>query len=98
MRRTVAAATAVPLVMAPVVAAPAAADTIVLKRKVERSVGKGFKQQVGVKVRVKCPKRVTWRKGKIFFCKVRTRSGERYRVQVKLGSAKKGALRWKVVA
>jgi hypothetical protein len=98
MRRTVAAAMAAPLVMAPVMATPAAADTIVLKRKVERSVGTGFKQQAGVKVRVKCPKRVTWEKGKVYYCKVRTRSGERYRVKVKLGSAKKGAVRWKVVA
>lgn len=98
MRRTVAAATAVPLLMVPVVAAPAVGDTIVVKRKVERTIAKGFKEQAGIKARAKCPKRVTWEKGKIYFCKVSGRSGERYRVQVRLGSAKKGVLRWKVVA
>jgi len=49
-------------------------------------------------VTVNCPSKVTWVKGKIFYCKAKAGDGTKYRVQVKLGNEAAGNLRWKVVA
>ena len=65
--------------------------------KLERNIKRGFNQQADINVTVKCPNKVTWVKGKIFFCKATSSSGTRYRVQVKLGSESSTNLNWKVV-
>ncbi len=99
MRRTLALATTLPLLAAPVlVAGPAQADSVVKRAKLQKSIKVGFKQQTGTSVKVKCPAKVTWAKGKIFYCKVKAKNGTKYRVQVRLGSESKGRLKWKVVS
>ena len=99
MRRVLAVATTIPLLAAPVlVATPAQADSVVKRAKLQKNIKSGFKKQAGVTVKVKCPKKVRWAKGKIFYCKVKANNGNKYRVQVRLGSESKGRLNWKVVA
>jgi hypothetical protein len=87
-----------PLLAAPlVVAGPAQAEAVVKMPVVKKSIKQGLKQKTGVTVRVKCPARVKWTKGKVFFCKVRAKDGRKARVQVTLGGSKIGRVKWKVV-
>lgn len=98
MRAPVIFAAAAPLLVAPVlVTAPAQADSIVKQAKVQREIKRGFMEQAKVKVDVKCPAKVRWKKGKTFFCTAKDAKGEKYKVQVKLGSESKGRLTWKVI-
>jgi hypothetical protein len=95
MRKPLALALALPIVAAPVLAAPAQAQDIVDKRKLERNIEQGFKAQRGISVDAKCPKRVTWIKGKTFTCKVTAKDGAKGTILVTLRTnAVKGKLKW----
>ncbi|MEZ5186808.1 MAG: DUF4333 domain-containing protein [Candidatus Nanopelagicales bacterium] len=99
MRKTIALALSVPMIAAPMlVAGPAQAESVVKIPKVKKSIKSGFKSQAGKSVKVKCPKKVRWAKGKIFYCKAKGRDGSKYRVMVKLGSESTGRVTWKVVS
>ncbi len=70
MRRTTALAVTVPLIAAPIAfVGPANAAGTVKIPKLERNIKRGFNTQADINVTVKCPNKVTWVKGKIFFCK-----------------------------
>jgi hypothetical protein len=98
MRKPVALALTLPLVAAPFLAAPAQAQDIVNKQKLERNIERGFKQQRDLRVVAKCPKQTTWVKGKVFFCRVTAADGTKGRIQVTLRSnATKGRLVWRLV-
>jgi hypothetical protein len=100
MRRTTAIAVTVPLLAAPIaLAGPANAAGTVKIPKLEREITKGFKnaKPTGIRVTVKCPNKVTWEKGKIFFCKATSTTGFKYRVRVKLRSEASGNLFWKAI-
>jgi hypothetical protein len=98
MRKTIAVAVTVPLLAAPVLtSAPAQAASTVKIDVLKKNIKKGIKKQAKVSVKVKCPKKVKWAKGKIFFCTVRAKDGSKARVQVRLGNEAKGRLKWKVV-
>lgn len=95
----VATAMTIPLLCAPLLAAPpAAAAATVDSGKLERIIERGVKRQADIRVAVKCPNGVTWARGKIILCSMRASDGKKYRVQVKLGSQTTGKVRWKVVA
>lgn len=99
MRKPLVLAMTLPLLAAPLlVAAPAQAETVVKMPLVKKSIKKGFKKQAKLSVKVKCPKKVRWVKGKTFFCTARTTTGQKVRVQVKLGKADPGRVTWKVVS
>lgn len=99
MRKPIALALALPLAASPLLAiGPASAKSVVKEVKLENSIRRGFKSQAGKSVTVNCPSKVTWVKGKIFYCKAKAADGTKYRVQVKLGNEAAGNLRWKVVA
>lgn len=99
MRKPLALAVTAPLLVAPlIVGAPAQAESVVKMPKVKKNIKQGFKKQADLSVTVKCPKKMKWAKGKTFFCKVRTKAGQKVRVQVKLGSAVTGRVTWKVVS
>lgn len=97
MRTTIAIAVALPLVAGPLLLAPSAqaASTVKIGR-LERTIERGLKQQAKVDATVKCPKKVTWVKGKVFYCKVSTSSGNA-RARVRLGSPTTGKLNWKII-
>jgi Domain of unknown function (DUF4333) len=98
MRKPVALALTLPLLAAPLLATgPASAAGNVKIGALERNIKTGFKQQARKSVTVKCPAKVTWVKGKIFYCKVMAKDGSRYRVRVKLGSEASGRANWKLV-
>jgi len=98
MRRTTAIAVTVPLLAAPIaLAGPANAAGTVKIPKLERKITNGFKNQAQIRVTVNCPNKVTWAKGKIFFCKATSTAGTKYRVRVRLGSESSGNLVWKVI-
>lgn len=94
MRKSLALAVVLPLAVAPVVATPAQAQSIVKQKLLQQNIKQGY-QAKGIKVAVKCPKRVTWARGKTFTCKVTDTAGNRATVLVTLGSEAKGKLRWK---
>lgn len=97
MRKPLALAVIVPLLAAPALAGPAAAQDIVNKQKLEKNIEQGFKTQRGIKVTAKCPKQTTWVKGKVFTCKVTAADGSKGTVKVTLKSnAKKGRLKWEL--
>jgi hypothetical protein len=97
MRKPLALAVVLPLALAPMVAAPAQAQSIVKQKKLERNIKQGFAAK-GVNVTAKCPKNVTWVKGKTFFCSVTASSGENGKVLVTLKSnATAGKLKWKLL-
>ncbi|HRY09631.1 MAG: DUF4333 domain-containing protein [Actinobacteria bacterium] len=99
MRKPIALALALPLAASPLLAiGPASAKSVVKEVKLENSIRRGFKSQAGKSVTVNCPSKVTWVKGKIFYCKAKAADGTKYRVRVKLGNEAAGNLRWKVVA
>lgn len=99
MRKPIALALALPLAAAPLLAlGPATAASVVKEVKLENSIRRGFKAQADKSVTVNCPSNVTWRKGKIFYCKAKAADGTRYSVKVKLGSETAGNLRWQVVS
>jgi hypothetical protein len=99
MRKPIALALALPLAASPLlIIGPASAASVVKEVKLENSIRRGFKQQAGKSVTVNCPSKVTWAKGKIFYCKAKAADGTKYRVQVKLGNEAAGNLRWKVVS
>lgn len=99
MRTPIALAAVAGLLAAPVViAAPAPAAAKVDARVLQRYIERGIKKQAKIKVKATCPKNVTWVKGKIIYCRVKTPSGSKYRVQVKLGTATTGKVYWKVIA
>ena len=94
----VAIAATVPLLAAPLLAiAPADAAATVDISKLKTKIQNGIQKQANIKVKAKCPKRVTWTKGKVFYCSVTDPAGRKYRVQVTLGSPASGKLRWKVI-
>ncbi len=96
MRKSLAVAVVLPLALAPMVAAPAQAQSIVKQKKLQRNIEQGFAKQ-GYTVKAKCPKEVTWVKGKTFYCFVSS-GGQRERVLVTLKSnATAGRLVWKLV-
>ncbi len=98
MRKPLAMAVILPLALAPMVAAPAQAQSIVKQKKLEKDIKAGFQKQ-GIKVTAKCPKSVTWVKGKTFYCKVTDSTGAKGKVLVKLRSnATRGNLTWEYVA
>lgn len=98
MRRTTAIAVTIPLLAAPILTiGPANAAGTVKIPKLERNIKNGFKNQANVRVTVNCPNKVTWVKGKIFYCKASTAAGTKYRVRVRLGSEASAYLVWKVV-
>jgi len=79
------------------VATPAQAKTIVKQVKLQKNIQAGFKAK-GISVVAKCPKNVTWVKGKTFTCKVTDSQGGKGTVLVTLrsgGSA--GKLTWKLL-
>jgi Domain of unknown function (DUF4333) len=99
MLRTTAVAVAVPLLAAPLLATgPANAAGTVKIPKLERKIKNGFKGQAQIRVTVKCPNKVTWVKGKVFYCKATSTAGTNYRVRVRLGSEASAYLVWKVVS
>jgi hypothetical protein len=64
----------------------------------QKLIKAGFKEQQNINVTVACPKNVTWVKGKVFYCKVTTKQGQKGRVQVTLRSGPTlGSLKWKLV-
>lgn len=86
------------LIAAPLaVASPAQADAVVKRVKLQRLIKQDFKVKANRSVKVKCP-RVTWRKGRVFYCRATDRRGKVSRVRVTLGRESTGALRWRVVA
>jgi hypothetical protein len=98
MRKTIAVAVTVPLLAAPALtSAPAQAASTVKIDVLKKNIKKGIKKQAKVSVKVTCPKKVKWAKGKIFFCQVKAKDGSKARVQVRLGNEAKGRLKWKVV-
>ena len=99
MRRSMAVALAASVVAAPLlVATPAQAEPVVKVAKLERSIQSTLAKQVGVSVKATCPDEVAWVKGKVFYCRVKARDGQKGRVKVTLKSnATKGRLSWVVV-
>lgn len=97
-KATIAVALTIPLIIPMAAAGPAAAESTVKQSKLQRNIKRGFKDKANISVTVNCPANVTWQRGKVFYCKAKTKSGSKYRVQVTLGSESKGRLRWKVVA
>lgn len=97
-KSTVALALTIPLIVPVAAATPATAASTVKQEKLQRNIKSGFKRQANISVTVSCPAKVTWVKGKVFYCKARTKSGSKYRVQVTLGNESKGRLHWKVVS
>lgn len=96
MRKSLAVAALLPLFAGGLLAAPAHADGIVKKGKLESDIETGFKKQ-GYTVDAKCPKNVNWVKGKVFYCKVMD-GGSMGRVKVTLKSGvAKGRLHWELV-
>jgi hypothetical protein len=68
----------------------------VKQKKLERNIERGFAKQ-GYTVTAKCPKNVTWVKGKTFYCRI-TSGGDLGRIRVTLKSnAAVGNLVWKLV-
>ena len=97
MRKSLAVAVVLPLALAPLVAGPAQAKTIVKQVKLQKNIQACFKKE-GISVVAKCPKNVTWVKGKTFTCKVVDSQGNKGTVLVTLrsgGSA--GKLTWKLL-
>lgn len=97
MRKPLALAVVLPLALAPMVATPAQAQSVVKQKKLERNIKQGFAAK-NVSVKVKCPKNVTWVRGKSFNCKVTASNGETGTVRVTLKSnATVGKLKWKLL-
>jgi uncharacterized lipoprotein YajG len=95
VRKPLALAVVLPLALAPMVATPAQAQSVVKQKKLERNIKQGFAAR-GYKVSVKCPKNVTWVKGKTFSCTV-SDGGSKGTVRVTLKSnATVGKLKWKL--
>lgn len=98
MRKPLALAVVLPLALAPMVASPAQAQTIVKQKKLEQNIERGFLKQSKVTVIARCPKNVTWVKGKSFTCKVTATDGSKGRVRVTLTSNPgPGKLVWKLL-
>lgn len=90
---------ALPMAAALLAPAPAQAQSIVDMKKLENSIERGLKQRTGYRITAKCPKQVTWVKGKTFTCRVSASNGAKGKVQVTLKSnAKKGRLKWVVIS
>jgi hypothetical protein len=98
MRKPLALALALPVLAAPVFAAPAQAAIVVDKQKLEKNIERTLKAKLSLNAEAKCPKRVTWVKGKTFTCKVTATNGTKGTVQVTLRSnPTKGRLSWKLL-
>ena len=86
-----------PLLAAPALAAPAQAQDVVNKQKLERNIEQGFKQQRHITVTAKCPQHTNWVKGKVFTCKVNAADGTRGTIKVTLlSNAARGRLKWQL--
>lgn len=95
MRKSLPVAAVLP-VLAIGVAAPAQAAGVVDKQKLESVIEKGFAKK-GYSVDARCPKRTSWVKGKVFYCKIYD-GGTMARVKVTLLSGVgPGRLRWDLV-
>ncbi len=96
MRKSLAVAAVLPVIALASAATPAQAAGIVDKQKLESAIEKGFKKQ-GYDINAKCPKQVSWVKGKVFHCKFYD-GGSMGRVKVTLLSGVGvGRLRWDLV-
>jgi hypothetical protein len=97
MRKPTALVLVIPLLAMPILAGgPANARATVKTAEMERTIEKGVKKQAKVRVDITCPKKVTWVKGKVFYCKLRAKNGVQSRVRIKLGSETTGLYRWSV--
>lgn len=98
MRKPLAIALVLPVLAAPLLTAPAQAQDIVNKQKLEKNIEQGFKTQRQIKVTAKCPKQTNWVKGKVFYCKITAKDGSKGKIKITLKSnATKGRLVWSLV-
>lgn len=98
MRTSLALAAAAPFALAPLLVAPAQAQSIVKLKQLQKEIQRGYKTDLNIRVVAKCPKQVIWAKGKTFTCKVTHASGTKGTVLVTLkGGPAKGRLTWERV-